>query len=100
MSFEQVKYEFLNFTATHSAHIAAAEVAERLHARAPSGSCLKLTVKPGHNLIYVSCKIVSCTQTFFASTTAESILSALSQLERKLTDQLNHWKDSRFLTPA
>lgn len=94
---ENVQLEYQGFNPDYQIRTFVSKVTEKLHLISPSDAAISLAFKKGKRAITASCRISSQAGTFFAETVSDSPIRAVQQIEYKIKQQLDHWKNWRFV---
>lgn len=92
-----VQFEFIGIDPEYEVRNFVSTVAEKLHLSSPSDSAIKLVMKASRGAVRASCRIASHAGTFVAEAISENPIRALKKVEEKIADQLDCWKQRRFL---
>ena len=93
---EDIKLEFVGFSPDEKMRNFTSIVAERIYLSAPSDSFIKLITEKTKNVIRATCQIGSQAGSFMAEVVADTPIRAIQQIENKIQNQIDNWKNHRF----
>ncbi len=96
MKHEHFSIEIRGILPTQSLQSMLKQVSERIHWQSPSDSFLKIFCEQSKEAMKASCRIASQAGVFVAEAISESPEERLRNLEKRIYEQLNTWKETRF----
>jgi len=92
-----VQFEFIGLDPEYEVRNFISTVAEKLHFSSPSDSAIKVAMKVSRGVVQASCRIASHAGTFMAEAISDNPIKAIKKVEEKIAEQLEGWKQRRFL---